>query len=162
MHDEIAQDAVAASCAVASSTTDRLDIVQRAKHETFRRPARVGAATGPGRAALRDPSRAEARADGRNSLSKSEDTDREIASANAFGRVRAAVSGPARALPRGAPGRGFRAGERAGRRSDARPRVRPPPDRIKREKGVWWMPWRQEAMKDAALCDKPGGGESTP
>ena len=35
------------------------------------------------------------------------------------------------------------------------------PDRIKREKGVWWMPWRQEAMKDAALCDKPGGGEST-
>jgi hypothetical protein len=34
-------------------------------------------------------------------------------------------------------------------------------DRIKREKGVWWMPWQQEAMKDAALCDKPGGGEST-
>ncbi len=26
-------------------------------------------------------------------------------------------------------------------------------DRIKREKGVWWMPWRQEAMKDVALCD---------
>jgi len=23
------------------------------------------------------------------------------------------------------------------------------------------MPWRQEAMKDVALCDKPGGGEST-
>ena len=48
-------------------------------------------------------------------------------------------------------------------------RVEPPPrkrarlllDRIKREKGVWWMPWRQEAMKDVALCDKPGGGEST-
>jgi hypothetical protein len=35
------------------------------------------------------------------------------------------------------------------------------PGRIKREKGVWWMPWRQEAMKDVALCDKPGGGEST-
>ena len=34
-------------------------------------------------------------------------------------------------------------------------------DRIKREKGVWWMPWQQEAMKDVALCDKPGGGEST-
>jgi hypothetical protein len=37
----------------------------------------------------------------------------------------------------------------------------PSPDRIKREKGVWWMPWQQEAMKDVALCDKPGGGEST-
>ena len=34
-------------------------------------------------------------------------------------------------------------------------------DRIKRDKGVRWMPWRQEAMKDVALCDKPGGGEST-
>ena len=34
-------------------------------------------------------------------------------------------------------------------------------DRIKRDKGVWWMPWQQEAMKDVALCDKPGGGEST-
>jgi len=34
-------------------------------------------------------------------------------------------------------------------------------DRIKRMKGVWWMPWRQEAMKDVALCDKPRGGEST-
>ena len=34
-------------------------------------------------------------------------------------------------------------------------------DRIKRMKGVWWMPWRQEAMKDVALCDKPWGGEST-
>jgi hypothetical protein len=29
------------------------------------------------------------------------------------------------------------------------------PDRIKREKGVWWMPWQQEAMKDVILCDKP-------
>ena len=27
-------------------------------------------------------------------------------------------------------------------------------DRIKREKGVWWMPWQQEAMKDVILCDK--------
>ena len=34
-------------------------------------------------------------------------------------------------------------------------------DRIKRDKGVWWMPGQQEAMKDVALCDKPGGGEST-
>jgi uncharacterized protein YyaL (SSP411 family) len=30
-------------------------------------------------------------------------------------------------------------------------------DRIKREKGVWWMPWQQEAMKDAVRCDKPWG-----
>ncbi len=22
-------------------------------------------------------------------------------------------------------------------------------------KGVWWMPWHQEAMKDVATCDKP-------
>ena len=35
------------------------------------------------------------------------------------------------------------------------------PDQIKRDKGVWWMPWRQEAMKDVALCDKSRGGEST-
>ena len=27
-------------------------------------------------------------------------------------------------------------------------------DQIKREKGVWWMPWQQEAMKDVILCDK--------
>ena len=33
-------------------------------------------------------------------------------------------------------------------------------DAIKREKGVGWMPWRQEAMKDVALCDKLRGGES--
>ena len=30
-------------------------------------------------------------------------------------------------------------------------------DRIKREKGVWWMPWQQEAMKDVIPCDKPWG-----
>jgi hypothetical protein len=24
-------------------------------------------------------------------------------------------------------------------------------------KGTWWMPWRQEAMKDAATCEKPRG-----
>jgi hypothetical protein len=33
----------------------------------------------------------------------------------------------------------------------------PVPDRIKREKGVWWMPWQQEAMKDVIPCDKPRG-----
>ena len=32
--------------------------------------------------------------------------------------------------------------------------------RIKREKGVWWMPWQQEAMKDVVLCDKPWGAEN--
>jgi hypothetical protein len=30
-------------------------------------------------------------------------------------------------------------------------------DQIKREKGVWWMPWQQEAMKDVITCDKLGG-----
>ena len=31
---------------------------------------------------------------------------------------------------------------------------------LKYEKGIWWMPWRIEAMKDVALCDKHRGGES--
>ncbi len=26
---------------------------------------------------------------------------------------------------------------------------------IKREKSIWWMPWRIEAMKDVVGCDKP-------
>lgn len=30
-------------------------------------------------------------------------------------------------------------------------------DQIKREKGVWWMPWQQEAMKDVIPCVKPWG-----
>jgi hypothetical protein len=40
--------------------------------------------------------------------------------------------------------------------------VRGGPDRIERriEKGIWWMPWRQEAMKDVARCEKPGLGAS--
>ena len=29
---------------------------------------------------------------------------------------------------------------------------------IKRLKGIWWMPWRQEAMKDVVRCDKLWGG----
>ena len=33
-------------------------------------------------------------------------------------------------------------------------------DQIKREKGVWWMPWQQEAMKDVILCVKPWGAEN--
>ncbi len=31
---------------------------------------------------------------------------------------------------------------------------------IKRFKGIWWMPWHQEAMKDVARCDKPRGAAS--
>ena len=32
--------------------------------------------------------------------------------------------------------------------------------RIKKEKGIWWMPWRLEAKKDVALCEKSRGDES--
>ena len=32
--------------------------------------------------------------------------------------------------------------------------------RIKRLKGIWWMPWHQEAMKDVARCEKPRGAVS--
>ena len=28
-------------------------------------------------------------------------------------------------------------------------------------KGIRWMPWHREAMKDVALCDKLRGGESS-
>jgi len=31
---------------------------------------------------------------------------------------------------------------------------------IKRVKGIWWMPWRMEAMKDVARCEKLWGGAS--
>ena len=31
---------------------------------------------------------------------------------------------------------------------------------IERKKGVRWMPWRQEAMKDVARCDKLRGDAS--
>jgi len=27
--------------------------------------------------------------------------------------------------------------------------------RLQDSKGNWWMPWRQEAMKDVVGCDKP-------
>ena len=33
-------------------------------------------------------------------------------------------------------------------------------DQIKCLKGVWWMPWQQEAMKDVILCDKLWGAEN--
>ena len=47
---------------------------------------------------------------------------------------------------------------RAGKRArDDRPSVFLLPDQIKRDKGVWWMPWQQEAMKDVIPCDKPWG-----
>jgi len=54
-----------------------------------------------------------------------------------------------------------RCGRRAaGRNAKGRSTVLLFPDQIKREKGVWWMPWQQEAMKDVILCDKPWGGEN--
>jgi hypothetical protein len=32
--------------------------------------------------------------------------------------------------------------------------------RAQHEKGIWWMPWYREAMKDVARCEKPRGGAS--
>jgi hypothetical protein len=32
--------------------------------------------------------------------------------------------------------------------------------KIKRKKGIRWMPWHQKAMKDVALCDMFRGIES--
>jgi hypothetical protein len=31
---------------------------------------------------------------------------------------------------------------------------------FEREKGIRWMPWHQEAMKDVARCVKPRGAAS--
>ncbi len=31
---------------------------------------------------------------------------------------------------------------------------------LEQEKGIWWMPWRQEAMKDVARCENLGGAAS--
>ena len=31
---------------------------------------------------------------------------------------------------------------------------------VEREKGIRWMPWHQEAMKDVARCEKPWGAAS--
>jgi hypothetical protein len=31
---------------------------------------------------------------------------------------------------------------------------------LKRKKGIWWMPWYREAMKDVAPCDKLRGDGS--
>ena len=35
-------------------------------------------------------------------------------------------------------------------------------DVVKLVKGIWWMPWRPEAMKDVAACDKLGEGGKQP
>ena len=32
--------------------------------------------------------------------------------------------------------------------------------KIERQKGIRWMPWHQEAMKDVARCEKPWGAAS--
>jgi hypothetical protein len=53
------------------------------------------------------------------------------------------------------PGRQRRRGEEQGSGAAEGPLgTCPSLDRIKREKGVWWMPWQQEAMKDVIPCDK--------
>jgi hypothetical protein len=31
---------------------------------------------------------------------------------------------------------------------------------LERNKGIRWMPWRQEAKKDVARCEKPRGAAS--
>ena len=33
-------------------------------------------------------------------------------------------------------------------------------EEIEHEKGIRWMPWHQEAMKDVARCEKPRGAAS--
>ena len=32
--------------------------------------------------------------------------------------------------------------------------------RAQQMKGIWWMPWHREAMKDVARCEKPRGSAS--
>ncbi len=61
------------------------------------------------------------------------------------------TSRPGRGEPRGR----FEDGVRRAQRGAAW--TCPSLDRIKREKGVWWMPWQQEAMKDVIPCDKLWG-----
>ncbi len=33
--------------------------------------------------------------------------------------------------------------------------------KLKYEKGIWWMPWHMQAMKDVIGCDKLRGGANT-
>ncbi len=35
-----------------------------------------------------------------------------------------------------------------------------PDNDLERDKGIRWMPWHQEAMKDVARCEKPWGAAS--
>ena len=42
----------------------------------------------------------------------------------------------------------------------AGPRTKSEDMDLEREKGIRWMPWHQEAMKDVARCDKPRGAAS--
>ena len=42
----------------------------------------------------------------------------------------------------------------------AGPWVEPEDKGIEYEKGIRWMPWHQEAMKDVARCEKPRGAAS--
>jgi hypothetical protein len=40
------------------------------------------------------------------------------------------------------------------------PRERRGCEVLERKKGIRWMPWHQEAMKDVARCEKPRGAAS--
>ena len=42
----------------------------------------------------------------------------------------------------------------------AGPRIKSEDEDLEREKGIRWMPWHQEAMKDVARCEKPRGAAS--
>ena len=46
------------------------------------------------------------------------------------------------------------------RRLGTRSRVRARGAGIEYKKGIRWMPWHQEAMKDVARCEKPWGAAS--
>jgi hypothetical protein len=77
------------------------------------------------------------------------------------GRARPLGRGP---VPCGRPGPGAscvlgagrRPGAVRGRRAGGGCRARG----LAREKGIWWMPWHQEARKDVARCEKPRGAAS--
>jgi hypothetical protein len=131
--------------------------VKRAKHETFLGRSRVGERRVRRLAVGEDerPRVAQGAVGHQRQSFQVYDTDREAAS------IRVIVA--AADAPRGVVGssRLPTRGCRVAAEPAARKRARLLLDRIKREKGVWWMPWQQEAMKDVALCDKPGGGEST-
>jgi hypothetical protein len=144
------------SLPVRSRDRGKTDIVKRAKHETFwvRPEWGFGRVPSPRGSGAFGSSSGEAAGQPRQSFQVN-DTDRE---GGVDLRIVAASD-----MPRGVSGQvDFRPErERVAAEPAAHKRARLLLDRIKREKGVWWMPWQQEAMKDVALCDKPGGGEST-